>query len=256
MKLEALLASAGTLALVWRCARARGLAPVPALLAVGANPLYVIYGLGGAHNDLLMMLAMMAAVALMLTPRGASPGPRREAGAAAVLVAGALVKATVGALLPFMIIARRRLAPVVGALAALAARRAGRLRRVRLPRRQHRRGAEPRRGAGLDRQLPERDRAPVRQARRVPDRPRPAEDRARADRGASGCGAPGAATTGSPPRAGRCWRSRSRARGCSPGTSCGRCRSRSSAATGGCCSPRSRCRGSTWSTSSRRWWCR
>ena len=33
-----------------------------ALLAVGANPLYVIYGLGGAHNDLIMMLAMMAAV--------------------------------------------------------------------------------------------------------------------------------------------------------------------------------------------------
>jgi hypothetical protein len=121
MKLEALLASAGTLVLVWRCARARGFDPVPALLAVGANPLYIIYGLGGAHNDLLMMLAMMAAVALMLTPSEASPGSRREAGAAAVIVAGALIKATVGVLLPFMIIARRRIAPVVGALLALAA---------------------------------------------------------------------------------------------------------------------------------------
>jgi hypothetical protein len=121
MKLEALLASAGTLLLVWRCARARGFEPVPALLAVGANPLYIIYGLGGAHNDLLMMLAMMAAVALMLTPSEASPGSRREAGAAAVIVAGALIKATVGVLLPFMILARRRLAPVVGALLALAA---------------------------------------------------------------------------------------------------------------------------------------
>jgi hypothetical protein len=116
MKLEALLASAGTLALTWRCARVRGFDPVWAILAVGANPLYVIYGLGGAHNDLIMMLAMMAAVGLTLAPR-ASQG--REAGAAAFVVAGALVKATVAALLPFMIVSRRRLAPIVGALAAL-----------------------------------------------------------------------------------------------------------------------------------------
>ncbi len=57
MKLEALLASAGTLALTWRCARDRAASTrCIALLVVGANPLYVIYGLGGAHNDLLMML--------------------------------------------------------------------------------------------------------------------------------------------------------------------------------------------------------
>ncbi|HXP37972.1 MAG TPA: polyprenol phosphomannose-dependent alpha 1,6 mannosyltransferase MptB, partial [Solirubrobacteraceae bacterium] len=56
MKLVAMLASAGTLALTWRCARTRGFNPVTALLLVGANPLYVIYALGGAHNDLLMML--------------------------------------------------------------------------------------------------------------------------------------------------------------------------------------------------------
>jgi hypothetical protein len=36
-------------------------------------------------------------------------------------VAGALVKATVAALLPFMILSRRRLAPIVGAVVALAA---------------------------------------------------------------------------------------------------------------------------------------
>src|SRR6202042_1785881 len=65
MKLEALLASAGTLALTWRCARGRGFDPVAAILVVGANPLYFIYGLGGAHNDLIMMLAMMAAVSLL-----------------------------------------------------------------------------------------------------------------------------------------------------------------------------------------------
>jgi len=116
MKLEALLASAGTLALTWRCARARGFDPVAAILIVGANPLFVIYGLGGAHNDLIMMLAMMAAVSLTIV---GTPTGRREAGAAAWVVAGALTKATVAVLLPFMIVSRRRLAPILGAAAAL-----------------------------------------------------------------------------------------------------------------------------------------
>lgn len=110
MKLQALFASAGTLALTWRCARVRGLDPVPALLIVGANPLYIIYGLGGAHNDLIMTFFMMAAVSLALAGR--------DAPAAASVVAGTLVKATVAALLPFMIISRRELAPILGALAA------------------------------------------------------------------------------------------------------------------------------------------
>jgi branched-subunit amino acid transport protein AzlD len=116
MKLEALLASAGTLALVWRCACIRGFDPVAAILLVGANPLYVIYGLGGAHNDLIMMLAMMAAVSLTIA---GTPSGRREAGAAAAVVAGALVKATVAVLLPFMILSSRRVWPIVGTLAAV-----------------------------------------------------------------------------------------------------------------------------------------
>jgi hypothetical protein len=116
MKVEALLASAGTLALVWRCAKLRGFDPVRALLIVGANPLYFVYGLGGAHNDLVMMLAMMGAVALTLGAEGTST--RREGSAAALIVAGAMIKATVGTLLPFVIVARRRLAPIVGAVVA------------------------------------------------------------------------------------------------------------------------------------------
>lgn len=124
MKLEALLASAATLWLVWRCARSRGRNPVAAILAVGANPLYVIYGLGGAHNDLIMMAAMMAAVSLTLSGR--------DAAAAVSVVAGALVKVTVAALLPFMLLADRArharaqllgvaVAVGVGAVMALAA---------------------------------------------------------------------------------------------------------------------------------------
>ena len=111
MKLEALLASVGTLVLTWRCARARELNPVGAILAVGANPLYLIYGLGGAHNDLIMLLLMMAAVSFTFAGRDASAG--------ASVVAGALVKATVAVLLPFMILSRRRLATILGALAAM-----------------------------------------------------------------------------------------------------------------------------------------
>jgi hypothetical protein len=118
MKLEALIASAATLWLTWRCAKARELDPVKAILIVGANPLYVIYGLGGAHNDLIMLAAMMAAVSLTL--RG------RDGAAAASVVAGALVKVTVAALLPFMFLARRaqvRLmrAQLIGIAAACAA---------------------------------------------------------------------------------------------------------------------------------------
>jgi len=106
MKLEALLASAATLALIWRCARERGFDPVAAIVIVGANPLYVIYGLGGAHNDLIMLLAMMAAVSLMSgAPPPQTTGPRAP---------GAAV------LLPFMIVSRRRLAPILGTVAAIA----------------------------------------------------------------------------------------------------------------------------------------
>jgi alpha-1,6-mannosyltransferase len=112
MKVLAQLASVATLMLTWRCAKARDLNPVWAILVVGANPLYVIYGLGGAHNDLLMLGLMMAAVSLTLA--------QRDGAAAATVVAGALVKATVAALLPFMILSRRRRAPIVAALAMLA----------------------------------------------------------------------------------------------------------------------------------------
>ncbi len=115
MKFEALLAGAGTLALTWRCARLRGLDPKLALIAVGVNPLWVIYAMGGAHNDLIMTLLMMVAVALTLA---AERGSTREGFAGAAVVGATLVKATGVVLLPFMLLARRRLAPLLGAIAA------------------------------------------------------------------------------------------------------------------------------------------
>jgi hypothetical protein len=133
MKLEALLASAGTLALTWRCARMRGLDPKFALIVVGVNPLWVIYGLGGAHNDLIMTLFLMGAVALTLaSERGTSEdgglrgeigrafqtGSRGEAYAGAAVVGATLIKATGIVLLPFILLSRRRLAALIGAVAA------------------------------------------------------------------------------------------------------------------------------------------
>ncbi|HEY8303078.1 MAG TPA: polyprenol phosphomannose-dependent alpha 1,6 mannosyltransferase MptB [Solirubrobacteraceae bacterium] len=110
MKLMALLASAGTLVLTWRCARTRELDPKAAFVAVGLNPLYVIYGVGGAHNDLLMVFLMMAGVSLTFA--------RRDAYAGAAVMGAALVKATGIALLPFMLLSRRKLAPLIGAAVA------------------------------------------------------------------------------------------------------------------------------------------
>ncbi len=145
-KAMALAASAGTLTLTWRCARLRGYDPPTALLAVGANPLYVLYGLGGAHNDLIMTFFMMAAVALVVREEVAASPDRgggtvasgehppfgqpargrlaratgnRDALAGASVVAAALVKATGAVLLPFMLLSRRKLSAVWGAAAAL-----------------------------------------------------------------------------------------------------------------------------------------
>ncbi len=120
-KVEALAACAGTLALTWRCARARGYDPVVALVAVGANPLWVLYGLGGAHNDVIMTFFMMAAVALVVSEESSTKSTNptgsgssrsrlmgnREAWAGASVVAAGMVKATGAVLLPFILLARR-----------------------------------------------------------------------------------------------------------------------------------------------------
>lgn len=116
-KLQAMLASAGTLALTWRCARLRGIDERFALLAVGANPLYIVECLGGSHNDLIMIFLMMLGVTLAL---GGEGRPRREGLASVSLVAAGLAKATGIAPLPFLILSRRRAAPVFAALAAAA----------------------------------------------------------------------------------------------------------------------------------------
>jgi hypothetical protein len=62
------------------------------------------------------MALMMGGVTLSIATPGSA---RREAGGAAAVVAGTLVKATLAVMLPFLIVSKRRLAPIVGALGAV-----------------------------------------------------------------------------------------------------------------------------------------
>ena len=61
-----LAAALGTLALVALAARRLGRSPQAAVALVGLNPLVLVYGIGGAHNEPLVLLCGVAAVALAI----------------------------------------------------------------------------------------------------------------------------------------------------------------------------------------------
>src|SRR6202050_2545399 len=54
-----MLTSLGIVFLVWRSARLVGRDPVAAIVFVGLNPVVLIWGLGGDHNDFLMMFCVV-----------------------------------------------------------------------------------------------------------------------------------------------------------------------------------------------------
>jgi Glycosyltransferase family 87 len=96
-KTLAAVASLGIVALVWNGARKRGSDPTRAAALVGLNPLLVMYGVGGGHNDLLMLLAAVAGVYCLLIRR------ERLGGGLTALALG--IKLTAGLVLPFAIAA-------------------------------------------------------------------------------------------------------------------------------------------------------
>ncbi len=107
-------AALGCLALVWRLAKALDRPPVPAVLFVGLNPLWLVFEVGGAHNDALGLLLVLGGALLVL-------GGREALGGGAV-VAAAAIKVSAGLALPFVwLAARRRWRAAAGALAAAAA---------------------------------------------------------------------------------------------------------------------------------------
>ncbi|MEX2253254.1 MAG: polyprenol phosphomannose-dependent alpha 1,6 mannosyltransferase MptB [Thermoleophilaceae bacterium] len=115
LKVAAAAASLGCVALVWAIAKRLGRDPLPAALFVGLNPLVLVHVVGGAHNDVFMVLPLLAGVYLAVAGR--------ERLGAAAMVCAAAVKTTAAVALPFLVISsderRRLLAAILGAALAL-----------------------------------------------------------------------------------------------------------------------------------------
>ncbi|HEX8066283.1 MAG TPA: glycosyltransferase 87 family protein [Thermoleophilaceae bacterium] len=117
--LKAILAAASllTVGLVWRCAERLGRDPARAAMFVGLNPVLLVWGVGGAHNDFLLTLALCGGILLALS------GRERRAGAA--LTAAAAVKASAALPLAFMLAGSGRSAAAAGHADRPAAARRG-----------------------------------------------------------------------------------------------------------------------------------
>jgi hypothetical protein len=141
------VSSLAMMVLVWKCARLLGRDPVVALVLVGLNPIVLVWGLGGDHNDFLMLFFILLGFYLLLLSRvrepvrpadepssahGEPPTARRarwlpvlspvDIGAGAAFVTAAAIKASGGVLIPVVLAgllsSRRRLAQVVLGMAA------------------------------------------------------------------------------------------------------------------------------------------
>ena len=113
MKALALLGAAAVVAATWRLAALRGVDPLRAALFVAANPLLVVWVLGGAHNDLLALALQLWAIVLLA-------GNAERAGPAMLALAVG-VKASAGVAAPFVLAARRSRAALVAAGLGMAA---------------------------------------------------------------------------------------------------------------------------------------
>jgi hypothetical protein len=135
------LASLATILLVWKCARMLGRDARSAVVLVGLNPIVLVWGLGGEHNDFLMLLCIMLGFYLLLHARAGAAsveeeGGRRRAGlrglllplspaeigAGAAFVTATALKASGGVLLPVVLAglvhAPRRLTQVLAGMIA------------------------------------------------------------------------------------------------------------------------------------------
>lgn len=100
LKALAAVASLALVGVVWRIAQALGRDPALPALAVGLHPLVLVHVVGGAHNEALVMLVVMAGVLVWV--RG------REAGGAALATLAAGLKASAGLVVPFLVASGRR----------------------------------------------------------------------------------------------------------------------------------------------------
>jgi hypothetical protein len=138
------VASLATIYLVWRCARLLGRDPVVAIAFVGLNPIVLVWGLGGDHNDFLTMFLIVLGFFLLIRLRAGAasePAERRPSagplrgwraalslsaiGAGAAFVTAAGIKASAGILIPVVLVgllrSPRRLGQVALGMAAAGA---------------------------------------------------------------------------------------------------------------------------------------
>jgi len=121
------LSSLATIFLVWKCARLLGRDPVAAIVLVGLNPIVLVWGLGGDHNDFLMVFLIVLGFYLMLragpvgAAENASPAERQrvdlrrrprqwllslsllDIGAGAAFMTAAAIKASGAVLIPVVL---------------------------------------------------------------------------------------------------------------------------------------------------------
>jgi alpha-1,6-mannosyltransferase len=118
------LASLGMIVLVWKSARLLGRDPVAAIVLVGLNPIVLVWGLGGDHNDFLMMFFVVLGFYLLLWGAQRERPGAAELGAGGAFILATAIKASAGVLLPVvlagMLRAPRRLGLVVLGMAAAA----------------------------------------------------------------------------------------------------------------------------------------
>jgi alpha-1,6-mannosyltransferase len=105
LKALLMLASLATVLLVYKSARLLGRDPVAAIVLVGLNPIVLVWGLGGDHNDAFMMLLVVLGFYLMLRARVSPEADRLYVGAGAAFVAAVFMKASAGILLPIALAA-------------------------------------------------------------------------------------------------------------------------------------------------------
>jgi hypothetical protein len=118
LKTVAALCALACVALLWRAAAQLGRPQARAALAFGLNPLVLVYGVGGAHNDLMVGTVGLAGVLAFVCGR--------ERSGAGAVVAAAAMKASAVVALPFLIAGSRRWRrPAVAAVATGAVLVAG-----------------------------------------------------------------------------------------------------------------------------------
>lgn len=97
-KWAAVTASLLAVAGVWYCAGRLGRDRRSAVVLIGLNPALLIYAVGGAHNDMIMLALLVAGIGAILS--------RRERAGGGLLVVATAIKLTGAVVLPFALAAR------------------------------------------------------------------------------------------------------------------------------------------------------